>query len=278
MKTPYRGIQPHSYLVDPLQPGNPLQPGGGNREGATRVPWTAGDVLAIIGLDVFAIVAIFMLLGFAFSLASTLIPGLDGETLDGSLLVTAAGFFLQWAVTLGVAFTYLSLRGYRLSLDILAFRRPVSWGEAAALVIGLLIAFYIFLGIYNVVLDQLFPRLLPEPQDVQGWYGFSILGFLVALVQVAIITPVVEEIFFRGIIHQGFEKRLGFIGGALLSSLVFGLAHVDYTLYFPTFVLGFIFAFLVHHTRSLWPAIAAHFLVNSLAVLSQFGQQLQGPS
>lgn len=270
MNSQHRGIQPYSYLVEPEPPQE------NNREGFPAVPWTAGDVFAIVGLDVFATIAIFVVLGIAFSLARTLIPAFDSDTMDESLLVTAAGFLLQWAITLGVAFTYLKLRGYEITARVLCFRRPVSWGEAVALVIGLLLSFYIFLGIYNSVLEQLFPELLPEPQDVEAWYGFSIIGFIVAISQVSVITPLVEEMFFRGILHQGLEKRLGFIGGALFSSFIFALAHVDFTLYIPIFLLGFIFAFLVHHTRSLWPAIAAHFLVNTLAVLSQFGQQLLG--
>ncbi len=269
MSSPYRDVQPYSYLLDPESPQT-------EEEQFPNVPWTTGDVFAIIGLNIFAIFAIFVLMGFAFSLASTLVPILDNEAISDSLPVTAGSFFLQWAVTLGVAFTYLKLRGYSLSLHVLGFRRPVSLGESAALVVGLLITFYAFLGLYNALLEQLFPQLLPEPQDVEAWYGFSILGFLVAVGQVALITPVVEEMFFRGIIHQGLEKRLGFIGGALLSSLVFALAHIDYTLYIPIFMLSLIFAFLVHHTRSLWPGIAVHFLVNSLAVMSQFGQQLFG--
>lgn len=272
MDSPYGGVQPYSYLVEP-QP-----PEGEDRERFPAVSWSAGDVFAIVGLDVFATIAIFFILGFVFSLARTLIPAFDSDALDESLLVTAGGFFLQWAITLGVAFTYLKLRGYDISTRILGFRRPVSWGESVALVFGLLLSFYIFLGFYNAILEQLFPDLLPEPQDVEAWYGFSILGFLVAISQVSIITPVVEEMFFRGIIHQGLEKRLGFIGGALLSSFIFALAHVDFTLYIPIFILGFIFAFMVHRTRSLWPAIVAHFLVNTLAVLSQFGQQLFGPN
>lgn len=234
------------------------------------VPWSAADIFAILALNVVAIMVLFAILGGFISLATTLMPGVDADAIDESPLVTAAGFFLQWAVTLGVAFTYLKLRGYRLSWRILGFRRPVSWGEAAALVVGLLITFYIFLAIYNSVLERLLPELVPEPQEVTEWYGYSIIGFIVAMSQVAFITPVVEEMFFRGIIHQGLEKRLGFVAGALLSSLVFALVHFHYTLYIPIFLLGFTFAFMFHRTRSIWPAVTAHFLVNSLAVLAQF--------
>jgi len=237
------------------------------------VPWSAADVFAIIGLDFFAILLMFAVVGAVFELATTLVPGIETDVLDDSLLVTAGGFFLQWAVTLGVAFTYLKLRGYKLSLKSLGFRRPKSWGESVVLVLGLLFTFYIFLAVYNTVLDQLLPELLPEPQEVREWYGFSIIGFIVAMSQVAVITPVVEEIFFRGIIHQGLEKRMGFLAGALLSSFIFALVHIDFTLYIPIFILGFLFAFLIHHTRSIWPCVAAHCLVNSLAVIGQFALQ-----
>ncbi len=260
------------FLYPGPGPGRKPAPTSGKQGPGNRLwaPWSAADVFAIIGLVVFGMVVIFSIMGAAIDLATTLLPGVDGDFVNDSLLVTAAGFFLQWAVTLGVAFTYLKLRGYSFDLSTMGFRRPVSWFEAVVLVFGLLLAFYTFLGFYNSILEQLLPRLVPEPQDVGEWYGFSFAGFIIALSQVALITPVVEEMFFRGIIHRGLERRLGFVGGALLSSLVFALAHVSYTLYIPIFILGFMFAFLAHHTRSLWPSIIAHFAVNSLAVLGQF--------
>lgn len=263
-----RGYAPPMFRT-PRSGGEGIEPGRIDPE-SFAPPWSALDVFAIIGLVFLAIMVIFALMGALISLARTMVPGLGTDILDNSLWVTAGSFVLQWAVTLGVAFTYLKIRGYNLGFRTLGFRRPVAVGEAGLLVFGLLFAFYIFLGIYNTLLDQLRPELLPAPQEVRQWYGFSILGFLVAISQVSIITPLVEEMFFRGIIHRGLEKRLGFIVGALLSSLIFALAHVDYTLYIPIFILGFIFAFLTHHTRSLWPSVTAHFLVNSFAVLSQF--------
>ena len=234
------------------------------------VPWSAVDVFAIVTLVVFGITTIFTIMGAVIDLTTALLPGLDGDILNDSMLVTAAGFVLQWAVSLGIIFTYLKLRGYRFDLSTLGFRRPRSWLESIVLVLGLLFSFYIFLGIYNSILGHLLPELVPEPQEIREWYGFSIVSFLVAMSQVAVITPVLEEMFFRGIIHQGLERQLGFTGGALISSLIFALAHISYTLYIPTFILGFMFAFMVHRTRSLWPAIIAHFLVNTLAVMSQF--------
>lgn len=43
-----------------------------------------------------------------------------------------------------------------------------------------------------------------------------------------VIAPVFEEFFFRLVLFQLFRTRLPFLGAALLSGLLFGLAHADY--------------------------------------------------
>ncbi len=264
---PAPGLSPGSRGGGPPQgipPGTPPPPG------RLWVPWSAGDAFAVIGLSFVAILGAFAAAGALIAVLAAIIPGLSSDALEGSLLVTSGGFFLQWMITLGVAFTYLKLRGYPLDLETLGFRRPASLPESAALVLGLLVSFYLFLAVYDTLMNTFLPDLVPVPQEVREWYGFDVLGFIFAVSQVAIITPLMEEAFFRGIVHQGLEKRLGFLPGAVISSLIFALAHGDYTLYIPIFFLGFIFAFLTHRTRSLWPSVPVHFLVNSMAVLGQF--------
>jgi hypothetical protein len=185
------GSYPPPGYQTPL-PGNTGSGAGARDPQQATVPWSALDVIAIIFMVVIAIVLIFTMLGALISMASTMIPGFDSSNFKDSLWVTAGGFFAQWAVTLGVAFTYLKLRGYRIGLGTLGFGRPVSWGESVALILGLLFAFYMFLGLYDTLINQLMPDLMPAPQEVGEWYGYSFIGFLVAVSQVSIITPVVE--------------------------------------------------------------------------------------
>ena len=88
-----------------------------------------------------------------------------------------------------------------------------------------------------------------------------------ALVMLAIIPPLCEETFFRGILFRGLASRFGLaiaLGG---TSLLFSAAHGTLVQKGLMIVLGCYFGLLVHLTGSLWASILAH-AVNNLAVLS----------
>lgn len=132
---------------------------------------------------------------------------------------------------------------------------------------GLLIASYAVILVHNLVLygfgietqgeeiTKLFGML-----DSPGWF------FLVG----AVLAPFVEEVFFRGFLFQGFRASYGWVKGMLLSSLIFGFAHLDPAALFPTFLLGCVLAFLYQRTNSLWPSVIVHVLVNSFGLCSVY--------
>ena len=54
----------------------------------------------------------------------------------------------------------------------------------------------------------------------------------------------------------------------IISALFFGLMHQNYAQLFYTFVMGMGMAFLVAKTRSIFPSMLFHFLLNGYAVLT----------
>lgn len=233
------------------------------------IPWSALDVLAIVGLVIAGNIAMFIILGQVMSIGMLLAPETDPDSVMNTLMGTTLLLFMQWVATLGVTMLFLTLKGYRLKASILGFRRTRAGRAILWFLLVMFLFFFVSETLYAWIIEMLDPSLLPE-QDISQEYGRNIIGYIAAVTQVALLVPFLEELFFRGIIHQGLEKRFGFIRGALLSSAIFALAHVDPAVYFPIFVLGFGFALLLHKTRSLWPSIAGHFLVNAIAVTGQF--------
>ncbi len=256
----------HEPVAD--RPGPPA--GDGNRD---RVPWTGRDVFTIIGMVVAVFLSIFFLIEI---FAAFFGPGRspDGNSgLMDSAVTVAALLFTQWAIMIGVALAYLRSRGYNLNARVLGFRRTRFWPAAGWLVV-VLIATSSFEQLYDSLIEKFagesqLPSQVPS-QDVTALFGTSVIALILTFVTVALITPVVEELFFRGIVHRGLEQRFGFFPGATLSAFIFCLAHLDYRLFVPIFGLGFGFAFLVHRTGSILPTITGHFIVNALGVVAQF--------
>ena len=104
--------------------------------------------------------------------------------------------------------------------------------------------------------------------------GFVVLAFLVG-----VGAPVIEEMFYRGLVTQGFQRLFRQRFGAprpratvglsvLLSSLWFGAIHLQ-PLQFPLlFVVGVVCAVLTLRTGRLGPAIFVHVGFNLTTVIA----------
>lgn len=84
---------------------------------------------------------------------------------------------------------------------------------------------------------------------------------------VSIVGPIIEEIIFRKIIFGTLARKTNFLIGALVSSLLFALAHMDMHILVYMSV-GFTLAFLYNKTGRIWVSMFAHAGMNTVVVLS----------
>ena len=85
-----------------------------------------------------------------------------------------------------------------------------------------------------------------------------------------ILTPVGEEMLYRGIMYTALANRFGDQKGLLLSSLLFALLHGSVLRFIPLFVMGLALALLSVRTKSIIPAIITHSCVNLISVVIWF--------
>jgi len=216
------------------------------------VPWSVGDtwlgVVLLILLSVGMLVAVFM------------------------------GINAQFMQNIGVLFLEMI---YILPIALIFLWRRIHWkylgfGKFTLNVIGigcgLLIGGYAIIIAHNALLYAF-------GIDAQGDQIFEIFDQLESpiwfFITGAVIAPIVEEIFFRGFLFQGFRQKYGWMPAVFLSSAIFGAAHLDPVSLIPTFVLGCVLAYVYHRSNSVWPGILFHAAINSFSlcavyVLSQY--------
>lgn len=81
-----------------------------------------------------------------------------------------------------------------------------------------------------------------------------------------IITPIIEEILYRGIILNLLLKKYSVIISLILSSLIFAFIHLNFIGIGYLFLYGLLFGFAYYKTKSLFTSILLHFLINLMAV------------
>ena len=82
-----------------------------------------------------------------------------------------------------------------------------------------------------------------------------------------VIAPVVEELFFRGLLQGALCDGVGRVWGVLIASAAFGVTHVQ-GVQLPALVLvGAVHGLLVLRTGRLGPAIWSHVAFNAVTVV-----------
>jgi uncharacterized protein len=87
---------------------------------------------------------------------------------------------------------------------------------------------------------------------------------------IAVVGPVVEEVFFRGALFGGLRAQEGLARptshAVFVSSLLFTIVHVRWQSFAPILLVGLIIAGLRVLSGSLVPAILAHMAFNAAGI------------
>jgi membrane protease YdiL (CAAX protease family) len=149
-----------------------------------------------------------------------------------------------------------------------------SWSEIGVkltkpLIILAIIPVFILYALASTYLTNLAIKYLPgfDVDQVQniGMVKTGSANIILAFISLVIITPLYEELIFRGVLFSGLRKRLPFIVSAILASVVFGIAHMQLNLAIDTFALSMFLCLFVEKTKSIVPGIVLHALKNFIA-------------
>jgi membrane protease YdiL (CAAX protease family) len=174
----------------------------------------------------------------------------------------------QWGTAIAAAVVYAIVFGLVLLIardgparELLALRRPRSWGIA----LGLSFALLVVVLIVGAALDPFLEAGEEQGLAPSDWDSDRAAAFAANAVVVAGIAPVVEELTYRGL---GFSllRRLGVLNAITAVGLAFGLAHglVEGLPILAFFGMGL--AALRYWTDSVYPPVLLHAAFNGFAL------------
>ena len=172
--------------------------------------------------------------------------------------------FPGWAVLLGVSWLFAGALG----------RDRPGWSlktEYSDIPLGVLSG--LFLQIPILVIVVTFMQLIFGPFEPSGRAlalvdsADSPLLVLLLIFAVAIGAPIVEELFYRGIVQPALIRLTNVPIGIGLASVLFGAVHFSLVELIPLSVVGLVFGLLAHKTGRVAPAILAHMAFNSFTLV-----------
>ena len=152
--------------------------------------------------------------------------------------------------------------------------RKTIFGSSKKLVwklpIGLAVLKYFFNGGINAITLYSLSFIAPSyvENQINKEYATSLYGWILFAFSALIYAPIMEELFFRGIIFQKLAIKKSIATGLLISAILFAAIHFRFD-FIPLCLSGVITAILYFKTKQLATSIIFHFTYNLMVVLKR---------
>ncbi|MFD1738887.1 CPBP family intramembrane glutamic endopeptidase [Bacillus salitolerans] len=94
------------------------------------------------------------------------------------------------------------------------------------------------------------------------------LNFTIGFISAALISPIYEEIFYRGFLYRFLRGKYGVTVSIFISSFIFMVVHIPtYNTLPVNFVTGVVFAWTYERSGSVIPGIIIHGIFNGIAII-----------
>ena len=221
----------------------------------SQCPWSWKEMLLLLTL-VLVLIPFFI----EYLLVKALTDILQNDLYSGTLI----GFIMSIIFTLGVFL--IAIKPKNLKWKEVGFQRfsKSYWGP----IIGWTIILFISCILLAYILDWLFEIGTNNSKTDSLVTRLSTIKIIIAFISAAIISPIYEEIFYRGLLYRFFRSKYGLLAGMLISSFIFMIVHIPTFNSLPyTFLSGLIFAWTYEKTKSIYPAMIIHGFFNGIAVI-----------
>jgi len=145
--------------------------------------------------------------------------------------------------------------------------------RALILLVGIPIIITIIDFVLTIVYGIAWIGIFGEPStstDLGTYWESSSIDVALLFLSVAIVTPIVEELMFRGYILDAINRKHSDWTAIIWSSILFGLIHIDPFVVGQAFMGGIIYGWIRVRTGSLLPSIAGHMMWNMLALMLSY--------
>ncbi len=131
------------------------------------------------------------------------------------------------------------------------------------------VCLYLGAGSLSLLISNLLSMAFPDnSQGLNEEYAKLLDGisFVPALLLIALIPAVCEELMFRGYMFTAFRQKMSLPKAIFFVSVLFGISHMSLIKIIPTAVLGAALAYAIYKADSIAASSLIHFLNNAVSV------------
>lgn len=263
-----RGL-PAPPATAPPRPDDLTAPGPGPT-GLPAVDWSFPKAL-LVGLVTNLVIAQIVVAGLL--LAILAVSSSTDVTSDSALIYVSVAADIAWLAGMLVWLAHWH-PGWRERIGIFFGNRGLRDGVFGA--IGGVILYPVIAFAVGIPLTILFHLLSGQeattPEQLPS--DLPTTTAVVSAILAVVVAPIVEELFFRGILFRSVRDRRGFWVGAIVSGLLFGVVHYVPAAWQDTVLLqsimvftGIGLAWIYERRGNLVANIAAHMAFNTIGII-----------
>lgn len=112
------------------------------------------------------------------------------------------------------------------------------------------------ISLLSLIMALIFPNTAADTLIAAGD-----TSLFISVLTLCVIPAFFEEMIFRGAVFSGF-KNLSLKKACIMGGLIFAIAHFDPQRLLYTLVMGALLCYVVYRTKSVFPGMLTHFLLN----------------
>ncbi|HUR17706.1 MAG TPA: CPBP family intramembrane glutamic endopeptidase [Acidimicrobiales bacterium] len=201
---------------------------------------------------------------FNVAVAQAVWVGVTGDD-DVSLGLTIVSFLAYWPVLVGTTVIASRRRGTGSLAHDMGLR--VEKGDILPGVLTGLASQFVLLPLLYLPFELLNGNLDVSEKAEETLGVASGRSLLLLAVLVIAVAPVVEELFFRGLLQRTLAQRVPPLAAIGISGLVFGVTHFQPIQLLGLVAFGWVLGTLAQRAGRLGPSLVAHMTFNAASVV-----------
>ena len=226
----------------------------------------------IAGRDLLIAVGVAILV---YAFAVQFVPLLRSEPMTGTRQqIVLIGYLAVNLAAFGAAIAAILLRNPGYTWQDLGVRPVADRWKRLAIGLGIAatpLAFAVGLMLRRVL------NLDPPGAEFLVPFDFSWIAAATIILYGGIAVPILEELFFRGLVYSWLRNRLAAASAIPLSALIFALVHWRVEVMVVAFAMGCLLAWLYERSRSILPCILLHQSFNIAQLVLVYGAVALAP-
>lgn len=226
------------------------------------------SVCVRIGVMMIVVFGLRLLMNCVFVMLSPYIEGIT--PLQDALISFAAAFVFLNVIPIAVGMAVLKFPLKQRAKTL--YSKPKYAGRA----IGMFPAMYgaaMLMQFFTLFLAWVISVLFPESNvsdsfnATQSLLSGDLSSAIVRTVQAVIFAPILEELWFRGLVLESL-RPYGNGFAIFISAILFGITHANLAQFFYATAIGFFLAYVAIHTGSIIVPMILHAMMNGLSSIT----------